>query len=91
MRRFEIVGQITEIETIATGSSIRMIEYLRDRYGPGNWRKREGRATVRYSDGTMLDAEVHWYEAHGGGRRGMKSQTRFGVLSGYEHKIRRLY
>jgi hypothetical protein len=69
---FEIVSNITHVETFAVGSSIREIARLRKRYGRGRWRKRKGIATVRLEDGTILQAELHWYEAHGIGRRGMK-------------------
>ena len=69
MEDFTIVGPIAEIETIARGSSIRDIAVLRELYGPGNWRKRKGIATVRLSSGRMRDAEVHWYEADGVGRK----------------------
>ena len=77
MLRFEIIGPITEIETIAAGNSIRVIGSLRRRYGHGNWRKRKGIATVRLSDDTIRDAEVHWYEAHGIGRRRIKIKRLF--------------
>ena len=66
---FEIIGTISEIEIIAVASSIRDNARLRDRYGRGRWRKLKGIATVRLSDGNLHDAEVHWYEAHGIGRR----------------------
>ena len=69
---FEIVGEITHAETFAVGSSIREIGRLRKRYGPGRWRKRKGIARVRLSDGSVRVAEVHWYEAHGIGRRQFK-------------------
>ena len=69
---FEIVGQITEIETIAIGSSIRELPQLRARFGRGRWRKRKGIANVRLSDNTIRLAEVHWYEAHGIGKVRMK-------------------
>jgi hypothetical protein len=69
---FEIVGDITHVETFAAGSSIREIARLRKRYGRGRWRKRKGIGTVRLEDGTIVRAELHWYEAHGIGRRGMK-------------------
>jgi hypothetical protein len=69
---FKIVGQITEIETIAIGSSIRELPELRARFGRGRWRKRKGVADVRLSDGTIRFAEVHWYEAHGIGKVRMK-------------------
>jgi hypothetical protein len=69
---FEIVGEIADIETFAIGSAIREIGRLRKIYGPGRWRKRKGVATVRLADGTDCRAEVHWYEAHGIGRKEMK-------------------
>ncbi len=69
---FKIIGQITEIETIAIGSSIRELPQLRARFGRGRWRKRIGVADVRLSDGTIRFAEVHWYEAHGIGKVRMK-------------------
>jgi hypothetical protein len=66
---FEIVGQITDIEIIAVGSGIRVLPMLRKQYGSGRWRKLKGIATVRLADGTMRLAEVHWFEAHGIGKR----------------------
>jgi hypothetical protein len=69
---FEIVGDITHIETFAVGSSIREIARLRKIYGRGRWRKRKGLARVRLEDGSVLMAEVHWYEATGIGRREFK-------------------
>ena len=69
---FEIIGQIRGIQTIATGHGIRDLVYLEERFGQGNWRKLKGYATVRLEDGTIAEAEVHWYEAHGIGKRWMK-------------------
>jgi len=69
---FEIVGEIIDVETFATGSSIREIGRLRKFYGRGRWRKRKGVARVRLPDGSIRLAEVHWYEAHGIGRRELK-------------------
>lgn len=69
---FEIVGELTHVETFAAGSSIREIERLRKRYGRGRWRKRKGIARVRLEDGAVVLAEVHWYEAHGIGRKDFK-------------------
>lgn len=66
---FEIVGEITNTETIAVGGSIRSIGRLQKRYGPGNWRKLKGIAIVRLASGAMRSAEVHWYEAHGIGKK----------------------
>ena len=65
---FEIVGEITEIETIAVGTSIRELPRLRRVYGAGRWRKRKGVAHVCLDDDPAFLAEVHWYEAHGFGR-----------------------
>jgi len=69
---FEIIGSVRGVETIATGRAIRQLRRLRRRYGKGRWRKRKGVATVRLLDGTVRQAEIHWYEAHGIGRREMK-------------------
>lgn len=69
---FEIVGEITHVETFAAGTSIREIARLRKRYGRGRWRKRKGIARIRLQDGAVLLAEVHWYEAHGIGRKDFK-------------------
>lgn len=68
----EVIGRITGIETIAISNAIREVARLRRAYGAGRWRKRKGVATVRLPDGTICRAEVHWYEAHGIGRREIK-------------------
>ncbi|HWP91496.1 MAG TPA: hypothetical protein VNN20_04795 [Thermodesulfobacteriota bacterium] len=69
---FEIVGEITDIEIIAVGSAIRILPVLRKRYGKGRWRKLKGIATVLLPDGQIRIAEVHWFEAHGIGKRKMR-------------------
>lgn len=69
---FQILGDITHVETFATSSSIREIARLRKTYGKGRWRKRKGIARVRLEDGTLYRAEVHWYEATGIGRKELK-------------------
>jgi len=69
---FIILGRIWDQETIAVGRQIREIERLRKVYGPGRWRKRKGFASIRLPDGTVCEAEVHWYEAHGIGRKEAK-------------------
>ncbi len=69
---FEIIGEITDIETIAIGSSIRDIARLRKQYGRGRWRKLKGTALVRLSNDKIGQAEIHWYEAHGIGKRKLK-------------------
>jgi hypothetical protein len=69
---FEIVGPITEVETIAVGSGVRIRALLRKRYGKGRWRKLKGVASVRLSDGRIRLAEIHWFEAYGIGKRKMR-------------------
>ena len=69
---FEIISDIEEVETIAVGKSIRDIVRLRRQYGPGRWRKLKGVATIRLVDGRIKKAELHWYEAHGIGKKKMK-------------------
>jgi hypothetical protein len=69
---FEIIGQISNVETIAAGRGIRTLSEIRERYGPGRWRKLKGVATVRLATGSIRRAELHWYEAHGVGKRGFK-------------------
>ena len=69
---FEILTEITEIETIAVGSSIRELARLRGQYGRGRWRKLKGVAAVRLRGGRIRKVELHWYEAHGIGKRKIK-------------------
>ncbi len=72
MTSFQIIGAITDIEPIAIGSSIRDVARLRKRYGPGRWRKMKGLATIRLRSGRIRLAELHWYEAHGIGKKEIK-------------------
>ena len=69
---FEIVGEITVVETIAAGTGIRDIKRLRKNYGKGRWRKMKGVARVRLENGRVRLAELHWYEAHGIGKKEIK-------------------
>ena len=69
---FEVVGEIVQVETIAASSSIRELPRLRRVYGSARWRKRKGVALVRLADDSVCKAEVHWYEAHGIGRKELK-------------------
>ena len=73
---FEILGDATEIETVAIGNRIRELPRLVKFYGKGRWRKLKGIAQIRLGDGTIHTAEIHWYEAAGVGKK--------------EHKIKRL-
>ena len=70
--KFEIVGQIRDIEVIASGPGVRALRYLRRAYGRGRWRKLKGVATVRLLNGDLRKVELHWYEAHGIGKRDIK-------------------
>lgn len=72
---FEIIGEIVEIQVIAVGGKIRDIMRLHRQYGPGHWKKLKGIAKVRLASGRVCNAEVHWYEAHGLGRKKMKIKT----------------
>jgi len=69
---FEIVGEIADVRTIAVGRRLREARRLSKAHGPGRWRKLKGVANVRLPDGTIACGEIHWYEAHGIGRRELK-------------------
>jgi len=69
---FKIIGKIREIETIATGHRIDNLNRLNKIYGKANWRKLKGLCQVELEDGAVLDAEVHWYEGHGVGKKEIK-------------------
>lgn len=69
---FEVVGEITDIEVIASGRGITRLKHLRKRHGGKRWRKLKGNATVRLNNGSLRRAEIHWYEAHGVGKHGLK-------------------
>ena len=73
---FKILGRIADVELIASGTAIRERKRLWKIYGKGRWRKLKGTAKVEFSDGTIMHAEIHWYEAHGIGAK--------------EHKIKRI-
>jgi len=68
----KILGKISGPEIISSGISLRVRRRLRKLYGQGRWRKLKGVATVRLPDGYVMLTEVHWYEAHGVGRRELK-------------------
>ena len=72
---FEVLGGIREIEPIAVGSGIRDLARLRRLYGKGRWRKMKGIARVRLRNGRVHVAELHWYEAHGIGKKEFKRKT----------------
>ncbi|HHB90434.1 MAG TPA: hypothetical protein ENK60_03930 [Anaerolineae bacterium] len=70
--RFKILSEIKDIETIASGRGVYIRRYLERTYGRGRWRKMKGIAIVELADGTICEAEIHWYEAHGIGRKDFK-------------------
>jgi hypothetical protein len=69
---FEVIGEISDIELIAADDAIRDLARLREAYGPGRWRKLKGIAMVRLFSGELSRAEIHWYEAHGIGKKRLK-------------------
>jgi hypothetical protein len=70
--QFELIGEISVVETIARGPGLRIRSQLQQAYGYGAWRKRKGVGAVRLVNGSIRIAELHWYEAHGTGRKLMK-------------------
>ena len=74
---FELIGEITEIKTIAAGTGVRDRARLRKWYGGARWRKLKGVAQVRLPNGRIRLAEIHWYEAHGIGKREFKLKLPF--------------
>ena len=69
---FEIIGELGEIERIARGPSVRERARLLKQFGSGRWRKLKGVATIRLANGRIRTAELHWYEAHGIGKKKLK-------------------
>ena len=69
---FQVIGEISDIETIARGPSVRERTRLRKRFGGGRWWKLKGIASVRLANGRIQTVELHWYEAHGIGRKKLK-------------------
>ena len=69
---FEILGELSGVETFAIGNSIRELPRLRKLYGKGRWRKRKGFAAVALPNGTIRKVEIHWYEASGIGKKECK-------------------
>ena len=73
---FEVIGNMSEITTIAVGSKIRGISDLRERFGRGRWRKLKEIAQVKLQNGRIRLAELHWYVGTAD------------FLSGFERRIR---
>lgn len=70
--KLEVVGSISNLEVVAAGTNVRVRRLLRKLYGQGRWRKLKGVATVRLRNGALRKVELHWYEAHGVGKRDIK-------------------
>jgi hypothetical protein len=72
-QNWDVVSDITDVETFAEGRGIRELQRLIDVYGGKNWRKRKGIATIRFNETwDTCEAELHWYEAHGIGKVELK-------------------
>ena len=69
---FELLGELTNVEIVAVSLSIRERKRLQEQFGGRRWRKLKGIGRVRFPSGDVCLAELHWYEAHGVGRRKMK-------------------
>jgi hypothetical protein len=73
---FELLGDLRQIEIIASGRGVHVSNWLKKRYGGNRWRKMKGIALIREDDGEIYEAEVHWFEAHGVGRVNWKIKGR---------------
>ncbi len=69
---FEIIAKIENIEVISKGRGIRDLKRLNKVYGKGNWRKLKGITTIKLRNGKVKQAELHWYEEHGIGKKEIK-------------------
>ncbi len=69
---FELLSELTAVEIVAVNLSIRERRQLQAQFGGRRWRKLKGVGRMRFPNGEIRLAEVHWYEAHGVGRRKMK-------------------
>lgn len=76
-RKFSIISDLKHIEIIARGTGVDVRRHLNQMYGRGRWRKLKGRAWVQYENGRTVYAEIHWFEAHGIGKVGMKIVQEF--------------
>jgi len=72
MMGIDIPSEVRSIEITAAGKSVYIRRYLERTYGKGRWRKMKGIAAVRLGDGTVCEAEIHWFESHGIGRKDFK-------------------
>jgi hypothetical protein len=72
---YELIGSVVSVETIARGSAVQQRDRLNRQFGKGRWRKLKGVGLVRFPDGNIEWAEIHWFEAHGIGRKEIKIKS----------------
>jgi uncharacterized protein YfaT (DUF1175 family) len=70
--KIELISDLTKIEVIAVNLSIRELQKLKKQFGGKRWRKLKGIGFVRFPNGEVRQAELHWYEAHGIGKKKLK-------------------
>ncbi len=70
--KLELISDLTNIEIIAVNLSIRELQKLKKQFGGKRWRKLKGIGFVRFPNGEVRQAELHWYEAHGIGKKKLK-------------------
>ncbi len=56
---FEILSEITNIEKIAVGNTIKEIDRLQKMYGKGHWKKMKGNARIKLENGVVRLAELY--------------------------------
>lgn len=74
--RYRKLGSITDIQIIARGTGVDLRTYLNRTFGRGDWRKLKGLAEVEYANGEVWMVELHWFEAHGIGKRLEKDKVK---------------
>jgi hypothetical protein len=69
---FDLLGEISNIQRIASGRGVRIRHHLNRKYAGGrrvDWLKRKGVAVIQWRDTSKVEkAELHWVEASGIGR-----------------------
>ncbi|MCI0399511.1 MAG: hypothetical protein L0332_32130 [Chloroflexi bacterium] len=73
---YERISEITNVQVIAKGTGVDIRHYLNRTFGHGHWRKLKGVALVKYENNEIWLVELHWYEAHGIGKRLEKIKRR---------------
>jgi len=74
---FELLSPLRDVKIIAKGREIRDLRRLQKVYGRGRWRKLKGKALVKFKGTDIVRVEeIHWYEAHGIGKREFKIKFR---------------